>query len=189
MRSALGASRRRLMRQAFVESCLLGGTGLLAGLAIATALVSFSRAFLPGAILLRTLHPLNIDLRALAVTSVSGVLATLVAGLLPAWLGTAVNTGESLRVIDRGASETRATRAVTRTLIVGEIALACTLLVGATLLVRSFVHLVNADRGLDAHGVMDATVTVPPAAARAIEEQMRALPGVQRVAWSFGLPP
>jgi putative ABC transport system permease protein len=189
MRSALGASRRRLIRQAFIESSVLAGTGVVVGLAIAAALISFSRAFLPGAILLRTLHPLNIDLRALAVTSLSGAVATLAAGLLPAWLGTAVNTDETLRVIDRGASETRATRAVTRTLIVGEIALACTLLVGATLLVRSFVNLVNTDRGLDAHDVIVATVTRPPSAARAIEEQLRALPGVQRVAWSYGLPP
>ncbi len=189
MRSALGASRRRLIRQAFIESSVLAGTGVVVGLGIAAALISFSRAFLPGAILLRTLHPLNIDLRALAVTSLSGVVATLAAGLLPAWLGTAVNTDETLRVIDRGATETRATRAVTRTLIVGEIALACTLLVGATLLVRSFVNLVNTDRGLDAHDVIVATVTRPPSAARAIEEQLRALPGVQRVAWSYGLPP
>ena len=86
-----------------------------------------------------------------------------------------------------------------RTLLVTEIALACTLLVGATLLVRSFVNLANAERGLDANGVIIATMSLSPpafpdrpsrvAAARVLEEEVRALPGVQQVAWSYGLPP
>ncbi|MGH9370257.1 MAG: hypothetical protein ACRD15_01865, partial [Vicinamibacterales bacterium] len=71
---------------------------------------------------------------------------------------------------------------------------ACTLLVGATLLVRSFINLASADRGLDASGVLTATVSLPASAypdrgaraavARTLEEQIRALPGVQHVAWS-----
>jgi len=199
MRSALGASRRRLIRQAFVESSVLGVLGVIGGLGIGWALVAFSRAFLPDTILLRTLNPLNIDLRALAVTSVSGSVATLAAGLLPAWLGTSVNMEQSLRVTDRGATETRTARAVMRTLLVGEIALACTLLVGATLLVRSFINLAHAERGLDADGVLMATMSLPASAfpyqssrttaARSIEEQIGGLAGVERVAWSYGLPP
>src|SRR5207237_1408098 len=125
--------------------------------------------------------------------------ATLAAGLLPAWLGTSVNMEQSLRVTDRGATETRTARAVMRTLLVGEIALACTLLVGATLLVRSFINLAHAERGLDADGVLMATMSLPASAfpyqssrttaARSIEEQIGGLAGVERVAWSYGLPP
>jgi putative ABC transport system permease protein len=201
MRSALGASRQRLMRQAFVESCLLGALGVAVGIGIGWTLVSLSRAFLPQAFLLRTLNPLNIDVRALAVTSVSGIVATLVAGLLPAWIGTRVDADSSLRVSDRGGTETRAARALTRALLVGEIALACTLLVGATLLVRSFINLTRAERGLDTNDVLTATMSLSgpafpfddrasrAAAARLLEEQVRALPGVQQVAWSYGLPP
>jgi predicted permease len=110
-----------------------------------------------------------------------------------------VNADSSLRVSDRGGTETRAARALTRTLLIGEIALACTLLVGGALLVRSFINLAQADRGLDTDGVVIATMSLPrpafpdgearSAAARLLEEQVRALPGVRQVAWSYGLPP
>jgi putative ABC transport system permease protein len=199
MRSALGASRLRLMRQALVESSVLGTLGVAAGIAIGWLLVSLARTFLPEASLLRTLNPLNIDSRALAVTSVSGVVATLAAGLLPAWIGTRVDAISSLQVAARGGTETRAARALTRSLLIGELALACTLLVGATLLVRSFVNLVRADRGLNTDNVLTATMSLPgqafpdgasrAAAARVLEERIRALPGIERVAWSYGLPP
>jgi predicted permease len=199
MRSALGASRHRLVRQALVESSVIGSLGVALGIAIGWLLVSLARAFLPEAFLLRTLNPLNVDLRALVVTSVAGVLATFAAGLLPAWIGTRVDANTSLRVSDRGGTETRAARALTRTLLIGEIALACTLLVGATLLVRSFINLVHADRGLNTDDVVIATMSLPRqsfpdrasrvAAARLLEEQLRSLPGVQQVAWSYGLPP
>lgn len=199
MRSALGASRTRLIRQAMVESGVLGVLSVVAGIGVAWMLVSLSRAFLPEAFLLRTLNPLNIDARALAVTSMSGVVAMIAAGLLPAWIGTRADAQASLRITERTGTETRGARAVTRTLLVGEIALACTLLVSATLLVRSFTNLARSERGLDVDGVLVATLSLPPpalpdrasrvTAARTIEEQVRQLPGVQRVAWTYGLPP
>ena len=84
-------------------------------------------------------------------------------------------------------------------MLVAEVALACTLLVGATLLVRSFINLAHAERGLDVDGVLVTSLSLgPPAfpdraarqtAARLIEERVRRLPGVQHVAWSYGLPP
>ena len=199
MRAAIGASRGRLMRQAFIEGSLLGALGVIVGAGVGWALVSIARAFLPEVLLLRTLNPLNVDVRALGVTSASGLVATLAAGLLPAWIGARVNAGDSLRVIDRGGTETRGARAVTRGLLVVEMALGCTLLVGATLLVRSFIKLAGAERGLDTSGVITATMSLPSSAfptpqaraavARPLEEQVRQLPGVQRVAWSYGLPP
>ena len=199
MRAALGASRGRLMRQALVESGVVGALGIVVGVGIAWVLVSLARAFLPEAFLLRTLNPLNIDLRALAITSVAGIVGTLAAGLLPAWMATRVGAGESLRVVDRGATESRGQRAITRGLLVTAIALACTLLVGATLLVRSFANLARADRGLNTDGVITAWLSLPPTAfpdpaarewlARLIEDQIRELPAVRQVAWSFGQPP
>ena len=199
MRAALGASRVRLIRQAFVESVLLGALGVLAGLAFAWVLISIARTFLPEAFLLRTLNPLNLDIRGVAVASAAGVVATVAAGLLPAWLGTRADVGDSLRVVERGGTETRGARAVTRTLLVAEIALACTLLTGATLLVRSFVNLSRADRGLDTSGVVIANLSFPRAAfpdalsrasvARAIEYEVARLPGVELVAWTYGVPP
>jgi predicted permease len=148
--------------------------------------------------LLQTLNPLNLDARALAATSVAGVMATLASGLLPAWLGTRVDAGESLRVVDRSGTEARGARALTRGLLVVEVAFACTLLVGATLLTRSFVNLARAERGLVTSGVTTlwlslGAVSKDPAArlavTRTLEEELRRLPGVRQLAWSYGLPP
>jgi putative ABC transport system permease protein len=198
MRAALGASRGRLIRQAVVESCLLGALGVLLGSALAWALVSVARALLPEPMLLQTLNPLNLDARALVATSLAGVLATLASGLLPAWLGTRVDAGESLRVVDRSGTEARGSRALTRGLLVVEVAFACTLLVGAALLTRSFVNLVQAERGLVTSGVTTLwlsfnAVSKDPAArlavTRTLEEELRRLPGVRQLAWSYGLPP
>jgi predicted permease len=199
MRSALGATRARVMRQAFVESGVIGALGVVAGVGLAWALVSTARVLLPEALLLRTLNPLNIDLRALGIASVSGVIAVLATGLLPAWIGTHIDPIQSLRVSERGGTETRGAQAVTRGLLIAEIALACTLLVGATLLVRSFVNLASADRGLDAAGVVvvwigfDRPVFKEPAsfqaAVQSVEDHIRTLPGVQQMAWSDGRPP
>jgi predicted permease len=173
--------------------------GFFAGIAIGSALVSLARAFLPEAFLLETLNPLNVDLRALLVTSIGGVVATLAPGLLPAWLGTRTDSEASLHFNERHCTETRRARTATRALLVGEIALACTLLVGATLLVRSFLNLAGADRGLDVADALAARVSLPVSAlpdrtartlaARLMEDRVRELPGVEHVAWSYGLPP
>ena len=198
MCSALGASRGRLFRQALVESAMFGTLGAATGIAIAWTLVAVTRGFLPESFLLQTLNPLNVDYRAIAAASLSGFLATAAAGVLPAWVGTRANAANSLRVVERGGTETRAARSITQALLVGEIALACALLVGATLLVRSFVNLAHVDRGLNSRGVMTAWVTfnksigdssARTATAALLEEGVRHLPGVTNVALSFGLPP
>jgi putative ABC transport system permease protein len=203
MRAALGASRGRLLRQALVESGVLGALGVAIGAGIAWALVAIARALIPEPLLLQTLNPLGLDTRALVATSITGLLATLAAGFLPAWLGTRVDAGDSLRVVDRSGTEARGARALTRALLVVEVALACTLLVGATLLTRSFVKLARADRGLDASRVTTLWLNLPfqeerdVAVRRArsrilsdtIEGELRQLPGVRQLAWSYGLPP
>jgi predicted permease len=197
--SALGASRGRLLRQALLEGGMVGCAGILAGGLLAWFLVSLSRAFLPDAFLLRTLNPLRLDTRALTVAAISGLTATIGTGLLPGWLGTRVNVAASLGAVGRGGTETRVARVLSRTLLVSEIAFACMLLIGATLLTRSFINLTRASPGIDVDGVVTATFSLLPnafpndearrATARAIEEELVALPGVQRTAGSFGLPP
>lgn len=199
MRSALGASRARVIRQAFIESSVIGALGILVGIGLAWALIATARGLLPEALLLRTLNPLNIDVRALAIASASGAVAVVVTGLLPAWIGTRVDPIHSLRLSERGGTETRGAQAVTRGLLMAEIALACTLLVGATLLVRSFVNLASTGRGLNSSGVVvawigfDRPVFKDPAArlsaVRSVEDHIRQLPSVERIAWSGGRPP
>jgi putative ABC transport system permease protein len=199
MCAALGASRGRLLRQALIESSMLGAIGAVGGLALAAALLAVARGFLPEAFLLRTLNPLNMDTRALAAACAGGALATLVTGIWPAWLGTRRISADSLKTGDRGFTESRTTQLVARGLVVAETAFACMLMVGAVLLVRSFVNLAQTDRGLDTSGVVIARISLPrtafaDAAARsamtsAIETEVKGLHGVEEAALSFGLPP
>jgi putative ABC transport system permease protein len=198
MCSALGASRARLLRQTCIEHGLLGAAGAVIGVWLAGALISLSRGFLPEAFLLRTLNPVDLDGRALAIAGSAGIVATLAAGLLPAWIGTRGGTATSISGAERTATEGRGARALTRVLLVAEVALSCTLLVAATLLVRSFVNLASVDRGLDTDGVLTTWISLPPqpvpdraaraVLARALHERVRSLPGVDRVALTNGVP-
>jgi predicted permease len=197
MRAALGASRTQLIRQALAESCVLGLAGVVAGGAVAWALVSICRSLLPEPILLQTLNPLDLDARALVSTSAAGLVATIVIGLLPAWLGTKVDVTDTLRVSDRSRTESAGARVLTRSLLIAEVCLACTLLVCGTLLTRSFVNLTHADRGIDASSVTTLWLSLGQASSdaardtltRSIEDDLRHLPGVRQFAWSYGLPP
>lgn len=199
MRTALGARRSRLIRQTLFESGVIGAAAIGAGTLLAWGMVALSRGLLPEAFLVRTLNPLSIDVRTLLVTSTIGVAATLLTGILPAWLGTRVQANGSLRVSDRSTTESREARWLTHALLIGEVALACTLLVGATMLVRSFVNLAAVNRGLDATGITVADWSLPTSAvkepearlaiAQELERRVRALPGVEQVTWSRGTPP
>lgn len=197
--AALGASRARLMREAAAESALVGVGGAVIGLAAAWALVAVARGYLPEAFLLRSLNPLNLDVRAVAAASLLGLIATVLSGILPAWIGTSTGDHGALRAIERGGTETRPARLAARALLVVEIALACALLSGATLLVRSFVNLSGADRGLKTENMLTGWVEIPAATfktredrlavATALEEGLRATPGIRAVAFSLGAPP
>jgi predicted permease len=197
--AALGASRRRLLTQAAAEHALVGLAGAAAGVGVAWMLVSLARTFLPDAFLLRTLHPVELDLRAFAVAAAAGLAATFAAGLLPAWLGTRHDASLTAADASRTATETAAARRVTRALLASEIALAFGLLMGASLLLRSFATMAVADRGLRTDGVLTSWVALPrnafpdrpsrQAATDALENAVRGLTGVKDVALSLGVPP
>ena len=197
--AALGASRGRLVREAASESTIVGLAAVVIGLGLAWAFVAIARGYLPEAFLLRSLNPLNLDARAIAAASVLGLVATILSGILPAWVGTAPGGNGALRAIERGGTETRPARLAARTLLVVEIALACALLSGATLLVRSFVNLSGADRGLRTEHMLSGWIEIPSAVfktpddrravATALEDALRATPGIQAVALSLGAPP
>jgi putative ABC transport system permease protein len=199
IRAALGASRAALIRQALVESALLGASGAVIGAGLAGAAVALARAYLPESFLLQTLNPLDLDRRGLAIASFAAIAATLASGLIPAWIGTRVDNGDSLRAVGRIGTDSRAARGITRALLVSEIALACTLLTAGTLLVRSFANLSGVERGVDSSRVVTATMTLPPGAfpdaparaaiAASLDQRMREVPGVGQVVWSLGLPP
>ena len=125
--AALGASRWRLLRQVCLEHGLLGASGVAFGVGLAWALVSLSQSVLPQAFSLRTLHPVDLDGRALAVAIAAGLLATFAAGAKPADrdpAGSVVGLGAVSRA--NGRDRSRTARRVTRGLLVVEVALACT---------------------------------------------------------------
>ena len=198
MCTALGASRGRLMREALLESAALACAGAIAGVALAWVFTSLARGYLPAALVEGTLNTVDLDGRSLTMAVIAGACATFIAGLVPAWIGTRVDPAEAMSG-GRSLTEGRAARAATRGLLVSEIALACVLLTGATLLVRSFVNIATASRGLDVSGVVTTWVSLDKtvfkdararsAVATSVEQAARAIPGVAAVALSLGTPP
>ena len=198
-RLALGAPRRRLIRQALFEGGIACAGGVVAGVGIAWLLVAAARLVVPRTILVHTLNALNVDVRALVAASLAAAAALMCACLVPAIVGTRVEARDVSQLSSRGHSETRGARAVRRGLLVGQVAAACTLLLGSILLVRSFVNLATVDRGLDSSGVLIATIVFPqkqfasPEARRAaavdMVTQARRVPGIQQTSWSYGVPP
>lgn len=152
--AALGAPRARLMRQALAEHGIVAIAGALAGVGVAHVALSF----VPELFLGRTLNPVDLDPRALGTATMLGMASVVISGLLPAWLATRTNALNALRVSRFAGEDARSARMVTRSLLVGQVALACALLVGAGLLARSLANLTYADRGLNADGLFHLAV-------------------------------
>ena len=197
VRAAIGAGQRRIVRQLLIESAIVGLCGGAGGLALAAGLQRLLPSLLPDGF--PRLDAVALDMRVLSFTLVVSVLASVACGLVPAWHTRRVNLVETLSE-DGVASISGATRspaARTRALImVGQVAIACVLLVGATLLTRSFVAMVRADRGYDPVNVLTARLPLPPGypaerrgqLLETLVERLRAVPGVTHAAYSSGLP-
>jgi putative ABC transport system permease protein len=194
VRVALGASRRRVVRQLMAENLLLAIGGGVGGLLAAAGAIRVIANVDPGAI--PRLSDVHIDGRALGCTIAAVVVATLVFGLLPAIRSTALDPAAELRAGVRASSDGARGR-VRRGLAVAEVALAFVLLVGSALLMRSFVSVLHADRGYRSDHVLAATVFVyqwaPSARARvdyvdALLRRTSALPGVVTAGATSSLP-
>jgi predicted permease len=146
VRAALGAGRVRLVRQMFTENVALSSCGAALGLVLAyagTRALSRLHAFnLP------LLASVRLDVPALAFTIGCAVFTGILFGLLPGIQAPAFASQESLKEAGRGSAGSR--RAYLRSaLVVSEIALACALLVGAGLLIRSFIHVLDINLGFE----------------------------------------
>ncbi len=162
IRSSLGASRGRLLRQLFTESLLLSIGGGAAGLLLAMWLVTLLAHVIPASV--PRAATIDLDWRVVAFTAAVSVLAGLLFGAMPAL--TAARTGESARLKDVSRSATSGLgRARLRgVLVVSEVALSLVLLVGAGLLVRSLVALRSVAPGFDVQHLLTAQVALPPTA-------------------------
>lgn len=198
IRSALGAGSGRLSRQLLVENVFVGLAGGAAGLLAA----AWAHRALPW--LLPSDFPrvegIAIDARVAAFAIAVSIVSSLAFGLFPALYSRRVDVVSSLAEDGQAPSGggTRTATARARALIIaGQVAIACVLLVGATLLARSFVALMNADRGYDPHNVLTARLLMPDfaftpqrraALVSEVLERLRAIPGVRHVGLSTSMP-
>jgi len=196
IRAAIGAGTARLTRQLLVESGILGLAGGVAGLTLAVALHRLLPAILPADF--PRLDDVTVDWRMLLFAVVISLVTSVVCGLMPACGARRVDLGEALGdggSQSRSSAGTRAARI--RTLIMaGQVAVACLLLVGASLLGRSFIALMNADRGYDPSHLLTARLSLPAAYSMerraqvldGIVGRLRSVAGVREVAYGNALP-
>ncbi|HUD13813.1 MAG TPA: ABC transporter permease [Terracidiphilus sp.] len=147
MRTALGASSLRIVRQLLTESLVLSGAGALCGLTLAAALIAWLRH--QQALALPLLSLLHIDGAALGWTVLIAIVAAGLFGLLPGLRMASGNLQDSLKDSGAGSGQGRKHERLRSILVVTEVALACVLLVGAGLLLRSFLHVLDVDMGFE----------------------------------------
>lgn len=195
IRSALGAGRRRVVRQLLTESVLLGLLGGLCGVLLAwwgvKGLTALGSASLP------RLQAIRIDLGVLAFSAALSLSSGLLFGLIPALATARPDLFTALRPGGRhtGQKRRRVARAI---LVMGEVALALMLLVGAGLLLRSLQRLLDVDPGFEPRQLLTMEVqTTGPRyenddAVRAFfvraREAIRVLPGIEQAGWTSQLP-
>ncbi|HEX6048092.1 MAG TPA: ABC transporter permease, partial [Gemmatimonadaceae bacterium] len=196
LRSALGASRRRIVRQLATESVALALIGALVGLPLARLLVSMLIRFGPVAIQVN--EEIALDGVAIGFAVALAILTGILFGLAPAVYAARRSAGDALREGARATSAGRAGARVRDTLVALEVALAMTLLIGAGLTVLSFSRLVRVDPGFDPSNAMTFELNLPPATYptrervaeghEALVERLRSLPGVMDVGASTHVP-
>jgi putative ABC transport system permease protein len=196
VRLAIGASRRRIVRQMLSESLLIAAIGAGAGVLVAQW---FSRSLI--AFLSTDNSPLAVDLsldwRVFGFTAGVAAAACLLFGLTPAIKATAVSPGASMKAGSRGTTDSRERFGVRRVLVVAQVALSLVLVVGALLFTRSLRNLTTLDPGFRQEGVMTAALDkrkagiandAQGATNRRILDRVRAIPGVTAASEAFTTP-
>ena len=158
LRGVLGASRMEIVRQMLVESLLLSLLGGLAGIPLATAILQGTIRFLPE---MPRLNEVSVNGPVLAFAVGLSVLTGLLFGVLPAVRISGINPAAAMREGTRTVTGGRAQHRMQTWMVIGETALSLVLLVGAGLLIRSFVGLLHVDPGFDPHGVFTARISLP----------------------------
>jgi putative ABC transport system permease protein len=198
VRAALGAARGRIVRQMLTESLLLSLLGGAFGMALAWAGVKALLALIP--ITLPFWMKINVDGAVLSFNMAVSLLTSVVFGLLPALQASKLDLTESLKEGAKGSQGGARLRRVRDALVVAQVALALPLLVGAGLMMRSFLRLQNVNLGFDAKhalvayisphrtGTQEQQIAGYNAIYRRAMEIMRSQPGVTAVAGSVDFP-
>jgi putative ABC transport system permease protein len=194
IRAAMGASRNRVLRQMLTESVLLSAVGGFAGLLLSFWLTDLLMSMLPeGA---PRLDQVRIDFRVLTFAFGVSALTGILFGIVPALQASKLDITSALKEGGRSAEGHRRTSARSL-LLIGEVALSLVLLVGAGLLIKSFLRLQEVRPGFNAHNVLIANVALPGAKYkdqqfveffRQLKERLEVVPGVQAVGGAVNLP-
>ena len=196
VRLALGAGRWRVVRHLLTESLLLAFAGAAAGLFIAYVGLGGASAMIPAQFRMLDLQA-GINVRVLLWCIALALASGLIVGVLPAFHATRVDPHESLKA-DGRAGAARAGSGLRSALVVAEIALSVVLLLGAGLLMRSFINIQRVDAGFDPRGVLTMRLTLPRdryegeaivAFFDRLVERIGELPGVRAVAAASQYPP
>jgi len=197
IRGVLGATRGRLVRMLLIESMILSAAACGAGLSLAYAGVQLYTAIAPATLTRFQSGPIHIDARVLGFALGLGVITGLLFGVLPALVASRNRT--PLSGGERAATGSRTVRRTRAALAIAELSLAMTLLVSATLLIRSLMTQLRYDHGYDVDSTLVLDLWLPshgypdPPARRAFfdrtVERLGALPGVERVAEGDLAPP
>ena len=196
VRTALGASRGRLVQQSLVESAMLSAVGGALGLALAYGGVRLLVALAPPGV--PRLDAVGIDARVGAFAAAATLLSALVFGAAPALIASRVNVHAGLKEGSRSAADSVRRRRIRGALVASEFAMALVLLVGAGLVLRSFAALMREDAGFERRRILSLRVSVRgtqhadlarrPAFFRELVERVGALPGVEAASAINHLP-
>src|SRR5687768_6993162 len=195
VRAALGAGRFRLLRQSLTESIVVALIGGLLSLGLALWGVRFISnylfATLPGA-------EVELDLKVFAFAFACSLLTGLLFGTVPAWFASRADINQAIRENSRGATTGRSQHRMRHALIIGEVAFAMILLAAAGLFLRGLQKFINSDPGwrvdelvtahMNLRGERYAKDAQRVAFLSELENQLKALPGVQQVAIGSSQP-
>jgi putative ABC transport system permease protein len=196
IRSALGAGRLRLIGQMLIESTLLALLGGALGLGLAAAALRLIALLAPPNIY--RLNAVSLDGRVVVFTLLISLLTALLFGLAPAWQTSRISLVTALKEGSAGASDGAGRHFMRNLLVVAEVALALLLLVGAGLLIKSFIRLQTVPTGFEPEHLTAVTINLPRTSypdrqtrlsfTERLLPGLAALPALQAVAFSSNLP-
>ncbi len=196
VRTALGAGRGRIVRQLVTESLILSALGGVLGAVITVWGVRLLRLGFPNDV--PYYIPIGVNVPTLVFAAIVALISGLAFGIIPAFRATDGSLSLALREGGRGGSDGPSRGRLRNAIVVGELALSVTLMIGAGLLVKSYRALASTTLGFEEKGILSFRITLPFAKYESLErrrtfyetlqERLQAMPSVASVGLAQGIP-